>query len=31
MKNTFVMRGGIDAWSREIEPSLPRYQLEIPT
>lgn len=29
MKNTFVLRGGIDAWSREIDPSLPRYQLEI--
>jgi rhodanese-related sulfurtransferase len=31
MKNTYVMRGGIDAWSLEIDPSLPRYQLEIPT
>lgn len=31
MKNTYVMRGGIDAWSREVDPSLPRYQLEIPT
>jgi rhodanese-related sulfurtransferase len=30
MKNTYVLRGGIDAWSREIDPSLPRYQLEIP-
>jgi rhodanese-related sulfurtransferase len=29
MKNTRVLRGGIDAWSREIDPSLPRYQLEI--
>ena len=29
MKNTFVLQGGIDAWSREIDPSLPRYQLEI--
>lgn len=25
---TQVLRGGIDAWSREIAPSLPRYQLE---
>ncbi|MFY7817153.1 MAG: rhodanese-like domain-containing protein [Akkermansiaceae bacterium] len=31
MKNTCVMRGGIDAWSCEVDPSLPRYQLEIPT
>jgi hypothetical protein len=29
MKNTRVMRGGIDAWSREIDPALPRYQIEI--
>lgn len=29
MKNTRVLHGGIDAWSREINPSLPRYQLEI--
>jgi len=29
MKNTRVMRGGIDAWSREIDPTLPRYQIEI--
>jgi rhodanese-related sulfurtransferase len=29
MKNTRVMHGGIDAWSRDIDPSLPRYQLEI--
>jgi len=31
MKNTFVLRGGIDPWSREVDLSLPRYQLEIPT
>lgn len=29
MKQTRVLLGGIDAWSREIDPSLPRYQLEI--
>ena len=29
MKNTRVMHGGIDAWSRDIDPTLPRYQLEI--
>lgn len=29
MKNTRVLQGGIDAWSREIDKSLPRYQLEI--
>lgn len=27
--NTFALRGGIDAWSREIDGSLPRYRLEI--
>ena len=29
MKNTRVLNGGIDAWSREIDSSLPRYQLEL--
>lgn len=29
MKNTKVLDGGIDAWSREIDPTLPRYALEI--
>ena len=29
LKNTFGIRGGIDAWSRELDPSLPRYRLEI--
>lgn len=29
MKHTRVLQGGIDAWSRDIDPSLPRYQLEI--
>ena len=31
LKDTKVLRGGIDAWSREIDPSLPRYQIELPT
>jgi rhodanese-related sulfurtransferase len=29
LKQTFGMRGGIDAWSREIDPSLPRYKIEL--
>jgi rhodanese-related sulfurtransferase len=29
MANTRVLEGGIDAWSRHIDPSLPRYKLEI--
>lgn len=29
MKNTRALRGGIDAWSQEIDPSLPRYRIEI--
>jgi rhodanese-related sulfurtransferase len=29
LKNTFALRGGIDAWSREVDPSLPRYRIEI--
>jgi rhodanese-related sulfurtransferase len=29
LKQTFGLRGGIDAWSREIDPSLPRYRIEI--
>lgn len=29
LKNTFGLRGGIDAWSREVDPSLPRYRIEI--
>ena len=29
MKNTKALKGGIDAWSREIDPKLPRYRLEI--
>ncbi|MCU0749385.1 MAG: rhodanese-like domain-containing protein [Akkermansiaceae bacterium] len=29
LKQTFGLRGGIDAWSREIDPALPRYRLEM--
>ena len=29
LSQTFGLRGGIDAWSREVDPSLPRYRLEI--
>ena len=29
LKNTFVLAGGIDAWSRDIDPSLSRYRLEM--
>ena len=29
LKNTRALRGGIDAWSLEIDPSLPRYRIEI--
>lgn len=29
MNEVFGLRGGIDAWSREIDPSLPRYRIEI--
>ena len=28
LKNVRSMRGGIDAWSREYDPSIPRYELE---
>lgn len=31
LKQTFGLRGGIDAWSREIDSSLPRYRIEIET
>jgi rhodanese-related sulfurtransferase len=27
LKNVRCLRGGIDAWSREVEPALPRYTL----
>lgn len=29
IKNVFALRGGIDAYSREIDPSIPRYRLEM--
>ncbi len=29
LKQTFGLRGGIDAWSREIDASLPRYRIEM--
>jgi rhodanese-related sulfurtransferase len=28
LKNVRCMRGGIDAWSCEVDPTLPRYELE---
>ena len=30
-ENVKSLRGGIDAWSTEIDPKLPRYHLEVPT
>lgn len=29
LKHTFGLRGGIDAWSREIDPTIPRYRIEM--
>lgn len=29
MKNTRALKGGIDAWSREVDPKVARYRLEI--
>ncbi len=29
LKQTFGLRGGIDAWSREVDPTLPRYRIEM--
>lgn len=29
LKNTFALAGGIDAYSQKVDPSLPRYRLEI--
>ncbi|MEM9079219.1 MAG: rhodanese-like domain-containing protein [Verrucomicrobiota bacterium] len=29
LKNTFALAGGIDAYSQQVDPSLPRYRLEI--
>lgn len=31
LKETFGLRGGIDAWSAEVDPTLRRYRLEIDT
>jgi len=31
LHETYGLRGGIDAWSREIDSSLPRYRIEIDT
>jgi rhodanese-related sulfurtransferase len=29
LNETYALRGGIDAWSREVDPSLPRYRVEM--
>ena len=29
LNETYGLRGGIDAWSREIDPSMPRYRIEM--
>jgi rhodanese-related sulfurtransferase len=29
LKQVRCLRGGIDAWSREVDPKLPRYQIEL--
>ncbi|RYD33786.1 MAG: hypothetical protein EOP87_10400, partial [Verrucomicrobiaceae bacterium] len=29
MKETYGLQGGIDAWSREVDPSVQRYRLEM--
>ncbi|MFT3991169.1 MAG: rhodanese-like domain-containing protein [Luteolibacter sp.] len=29
LKETYGLTGGIDAWSREVDPTLPRYRLEM--
>lgn len=29
LKETHALRGGIDAWSRDVDPSIRRYRLEI--
>lgn len=29
LKETYALRGGIDAWSLEIDPSIPRYRVEM--
>jgi rhodanese-related sulfurtransferase len=29
LHETYALRGGIDAWSQEVDPSIPRYRLEM--
>lgn len=29
LNETYGLRGGIDAWSREVDPQIPRYRLEM--
>jgi rhodanese-related sulfurtransferase len=29
LNETYGLRGGIDAWSREVDPSIPRYRVEM--
>lgn len=29
LSETYGLRGGIDAWSQEIDPTIPRYRIEI--
>jgi len=29
LKETYALRGGIDAWSREVDQSIPRYRVEV--
>lgn len=29
LHGTYGLRGGIDAWSREVDPSIPRYRIEM--
>jgi len=29
LEQTFGLRGGIDAWSREVDASIPRYRIEV--
>ena len=29
LKETFGITGGIDAWSQQVDPTLPRYRIEL--
>jgi rhodanese-related sulfurtransferase len=29
LKECYGLRGGIDAWSREVDPKIPRYRIEV--